>query len=90
MIYCNIYTFLFSTWESIAISKATKRKQGKTMTDNDITDAMKALEWLLKSPDGQVLYGNAVDSDGFLYPDVKESLSNAYKILDTYLQSTRD
>jgi len=60
------------------------------MTDNDITDAMKALEWLLKSPDGQVLYGNAVDSDGFLYPDVKESLSNAYKILDTYLQSTRD
>jgi len=48
------------------------------------TDAMKAIEWLLKSPDGQVLYGNAVDSDGFLYPDVIDSLSNAYKILDTY------
>jgi len=42
---------------------------------------MKAIEWLLKSPDGQVLYGNAVDSDGFLYPDVRDSLSDAYKIL---------
>lgn len=58
-----------------------------SVSDNEITDAMKALEWLLHSPDGQVLFGNAVDSDGFLYPDVKESLGNAYKILDTYLQT---
>jgi len=50
-------------------------------THNEITYAMKAIEWLLKSPDGQVLYGNAVDSDGFLYPDVRDSLSDAYKIL---------
>ena len=51
---------------------------GSVMTD--YKKATKALQNILSNPD-QVIYGNGVNMDGSLYPDVKEGLAMALKLL---------
>ena len=46
----------------------------------DYKKAKDALENILSNPD-QVNYGNGVHMDGSLYPDVKEGLKIALKLL---------
>mgnify|MGYP003127577943 FL=1 len=46
----------------------------------DYKKATKALQNILSNPD-QVIYGNGVNMDGSLYPDVKEGLAMALNLL---------